>query len=378
MAKQTINTADLMHQTALLVAVDAPYNKTKNIEGYFEEFLNLVKTNGSRYVSLHHIKLRTIDPSYFITKGKLEELKKICDDLPIDFVIFSDPLSPKQERNLEDYLGVDVIDRTNLILQIFEKAALSNEGKAQVAIAMLQHQKTRLAGKGVYLSQQAGVIGLRGGPGETLKERERRFIEDEVLKLKRQLESIQKSRDVQRKRRLSNKVPHICLIGYTNAGKSTILNTLTKSDVLAEDKLFATLDTTTRELYINSVKKGVISDTVGFIQQLPPKLIEAFKSTLDELQYANLLLQIIDATDINWEDHIKVVNDILKELKVEKDMLYVFNKCDLVEDLEAFERTIFRYEPNVLVSGTSKEGLAELIEYLDQWSPTGAEKVDEE
>lgn len=372
-----LETSALMHHTALLVAIDSPLNKTRDINGYFEEFLNLVKTNGTPYEIIHTIKLRSIDPSYFITKGKLEELKKVCDEHPTDFIIFSDTLSPKQERNLEDYLCRDVIDRTNLILQIFEKAALSSEGKAQVAIAMLEHQKTRLAGKGVYLSQQAGVIGLRGGPGETAKERERRFIENEILKLKRQLESIQRSRDVQRKQRLSRNIPHICLIGYTNAGKSTILNTLTKSDVLAENKLFATLDTTTRELYINGTKKGVISDTVGFIQQLPHQLIEAFKSTLDELHYASLLLHVVDATDTNWEDHITVVNTILKDLKINKQILYVFNKCDLLNNLVDFEKTIYRYQPNVLVSGTSKDGLEELIDFLDAWNKKSEEAVNE-
>lgn len=367
MAKQMINTADLMNPNTLLVAIDAPYNKTKNMQGYFDEFLNLVKTNGSPYKGIHYITLRSIDPSYFLTQGKLEELKKLCDELEIEVVVFSDTVNSKQERNLETYLNCDVVDRTSLILQIFEKAALSSEGKTQVAIAMLQHQKTRLAGKGIYLSQQAGVIGIRGGPGETAKERERRFIEKEILKLQKQLETIKKSRDVQRKRRLASNIPHICLVGYTNAGKSTILNTLTKSDVLAEDKLFATLDTTTRELFINGQKKGLLSDTVGFIQQLPPQLIEAFKSTLEELQYADLLLHVIDATDPNWQDHIKVVHDILDELTIDKKMLYVFNKCDLLEDIEDFEKKIFKYEPNVLVSATSKEGLEELITFIDEW-----------
>lgn len=363
-----INTADLMNPNVLLVAIDAPYNKTKNMQGYFDEFLNLVKTNDTAYEDIHYVTLRSIDPSYFLTQGKLEELKKICDDLEIEIVIFSDTLNSKQERNLETYLNCDVVDRTSLILQIFEKAALSSEGKTQVAIAMLQHQKTRLAGKGIYLSQQAGVIGIRGGPGETAKEREKRFIEKEILKLQKQLETIKKSRDVQRKRRLASNIPHICLVGYTNAGKSTILNTLTKSDVLAEDKLFATLDTTTRELFVNGQKKGLLSDTVGFIQQLPPQLIEAFKSTLEELEYADLLLHVIDSTDPNWQDHIKVVHDILAELTIDKQMLYVFNKCDLLDDIEDFEKKIFKYDPNVLVSGTSKEGLEELIAFLDEWN----------
>lgn len=258
-----------------------------------------------------------------------------------------------------------------------KKLHFQAKGKHKLLLLCLSIKRRVWLERVFYLSQQAGVIGLRGGPGETAKERERRFIENEILKLKRQLESIQRSRDVQRKQRLSRNIPHICLIGYTNAGKSTILNTLTKSDVLAENKLFATLDTTTRELYINGTKKGVISDTVGFIQQLPHQLIEAFKSTLDELHYASLLLHVVDATDTNWEDHITVVNTILKDLKINKQILYVFNKCDLLNNLVDFEKTIYRYQPNVLVSGTSKDGLEELIDFLDAWNKKSEEAVNE-
>ena len=353
--------------TTLLVGIDAPYNKTKHVAAYFDEFISLVKTSGVPYEETLFIHLRTIDPAYFLTKGKLHDLKKVCEDLEIEHVIFSDQLNSKQERNLTDFLNCRVTDRTGLILDIFEKAALSAEGKAQVTIAKMQYLKTRLAGKGAHLSQQAGAIGLRSGPGETLKETERRHIENTILKNKRHLATLQKTRALQRKQRLTNKVPHICLIGYTNAGKSTLLNLLTKSKVLAEDKLFATLDTTTRELYVNGQKKGVISDTVGFIQQLPHGLVEAFKSTLSELQYADLLLHVIDSSDPNWQEHIEVVHEILKDLGVHKDILYVFNKIDKLESLAAIEHQLFRYEPNVVISAQSKDGIEELIEYLDEW-----------
>lgn len=352
----------------LLLGIEAPYNNTKNIESYFEEFVSLAKSNKLVYDEVMFIKLREIDPATFLTKGKLEEVVKLCKEKNIDEVIISEPLTPMQERNLNDVLNCIVFDRTRLILEIFEKAALSAEGKTQVQIAMLQLKKSRLAGKGVFMSQQSGVIGGRG-LGETAKERETRHIENQILKLKRDLEKFQQARETQRKRRLLNHVPLICLIGYTNAGKSTILNTLTKSNVLAEDKLFATLDTTTRELYIESKKIGVLSDTVGFIQNLPHQLIEAFKSTLSELQYADLLLQVIDASDPNWQSHIKVVHTILMELNVEKDMLYVFNKIDKVDDAAAFEEALHKYEPYVLTNATSKEGLKNLIHYLKLWQP---------
>lgn len=354
------------HSPTLIIGIDAPYNKTVNIDSYYQEFLNLVRTNGTEYDQAVFIKLREIDPGYFLTKGKLQEVKEIVEKNNIKDVIISEPLSVQQERNLNDFLRCKIHDRTRLILEIFEKAAHTAEGKIQVAIAMLQFDKSRLAGQGIYLSQQAGQIGNRG-PGETLKERETRHIENAVLKMRRQLESLEKARATQRKRRLSSNLPLICLVGYTNAGKSTILNALTHSNVLAEDKLFATLDTTTRELYIDGKKKGLISDTVGFIQQLPHQLIEAFKSTLSELQYADLLLQVVDISDPNWEAQIKVVLNILAELEVDKPMLFVFNKADRIADLPALEQSLLRYQPHVIISAQSKEGLAPLTEFLRAW-----------
>lgn len=357
----------------LLVAVDAPYNKTTDMSAYFQEFVNLVHTNGLEYVDMVTFKLRTTDSATFLTKGHLETLAQLCRDKDIEEVIISEALTSQQERNLNNILGCPVFDRTQLILEIFEKAALSAEGKTQVQIAMLQHKKSRVAGKGIHFSQQAGGIGQRGGAGETAKEKELRHIEEHILKLKRHLEAIERARNTQRKRRLSSRVPHVCLIGYTNAGKSTILNALTKSDVAAEDKLFVTLDTTTRELYIHSEKVGVISDTVGFIQQLPHKLIEAFKSTLQELQYANLLLHVIDLSDKNWQAHIKVVHAILADLGVVTPMLYVFNKIDKLglenapEERAVLEQQLAQYQPHVLVSAQSKETLTPLTEYLHDW-----------
>lgn len=355
----------------LLLGIQAPYNKTTNIESYFEEFINLVRSNDIEYDVTHFIKLREIDSAYFISKGKLEELYDLCKEHDIDEVIVSEPLSPQQERNLSEFLHCNVFDRTQLILEIFEKSAHSAEGKTQVEIAMLQHSKSRLAGKGVHMGQQSGVAGFRGGFGETAKEKERRHIELSILNLKKQLEKIQQIRETQRKKRLGSKIPLICLIGYTNAGKSTILNLLTKSDVLAEDRLFATLDTTTRELYIEKKKIGLLSDTVGFIQLLPHNLIEAFKSTLSELDYANLLLQVIDISDSNWQYHVKVVNHVLKELNVEnKAMVYVFNKADKITITPELMTQLNAYQPHVIVSSISKNGIAPLVDYLKQQFPS--------
>jgi GTPase len=350
----------------LLIAIETPYNRSVDMRSYFEEFANLVKTNGIEYEEIIEVRLRSIDAGTFLTKGHLESIAALCEEKKIEEVIISEPLTALQERNLNKIFGCTIFDRTQLILEIFEKAALSAEGKTQVAIAMLQHKKSRVSGKGIHLAQQSGVKGMRAGAGETAKEKELRHIEEHILKFKRQLEKIQLARDTQRKQRLDRQIPHVCLIGYTNAGKSTILNALTKSDVLAADRPFVTLDTTTRELYINHEKKGVISDTVGFIQQLPHRLIEAFKSTLQELSYADLLIHVVDVSDKNWPAHIKVVHDILAELNVKTPMLYVFNKIDrLTTPLE--NSVLDSYQPHVITSAQSKNDLEPLIAFLDSW-----------
>jgi len=357
----------ILHKKTLLLGIHAPYNRIPNIEAYYEEFLHLVRTLDVEYDDVMYMKLRELDRAFFITRGKLQELTQYCQDNNIEQLIISEPLTAQQERNLEDMVEVDIIDRTKIILDIFEQAAYSAESKIQVEIAQLQYEKSRLAGKGIFLEQQRGVIGLRSGAGETLKERETRVIEKRISALKEKLKSVEKTRDTQRKRRLNAQVPHVCLIGYTNAGKSSLLNSLTKSDVLAENKLFATLDTTTRSLYVNSKQVGIISDTVGFIQLLPPHLIEAFKSTLKELQYADLLLHVIDVSDPLWQAHANVVNKILHELKIDKPILYVFNKIDKVELTPELEQEISSFDPHVTSSTISPGGLNQLKAYLGSW-----------
>lgn len=349
----------------LLVGVQTPGNHAQNIHTYYEEFVSLAKTLGLNDYETLWIKLRSIDNKYFFTTGKLEEIKIAFEASQATEIIISEPISGQQERNLQDYLDCRVFDRTRLILSIFEKAAISSEGKLQVEIAQLELLKTRLAGHGIHLEQQAGSIGVKG-PGETLKEETTRVLERKTLVAKRQLAQLAKVRETQRKRRLTQRIPQICLIGYTNAGKSTILNMLTNSEVLAEDKLFATLDTTTRQLFINHKKYGVISDTVGFIQNLPHQLIDAFKSTLSELDYADLLLHVVDMSNENWKSHMNVVFQTLHELNVKKEMLIVFNKTDLVTKEELNER-INSFDmpiPFVIVNALTKEGLDNLAQYI--------------
>ncbi len=358
----------IIHPKTLIVGVHTPFNTTKNIQSYFDEFKNLVESNGIEFDDIHLIRIRSIDPAYFLTKGKLEELIDLAKKHDSEEIIFSEPLSPQQERNLSQLLHCRVFDRTQLILEIFEKGAQTAEGKTQVELAFLQHRKSRLAGRGIHMSQQAGRIGTRG-PGETAKEKEQQHIERRMNKLRKELEQLAKTRQTQRKRRLAAGIPQMCLIGYTNAGKSSILNVLTRSKVLAEDRLFATLDTTTRELFIDSKKKGLISDTVGFIQQLPHHLIEAFKSTLTELHYAHLLLHVINIADPNWESHIQIVMEVLKELDVDKPILYVFNKADLLEDKELLESAVRKYQPHVFTSTITPNGLEPLVTFLKTWEP---------
>ncbi len=308
MAKKPTPTKPPRKKT-LIVGLEAPNNPISNIAAYFEEFKNLVRSSGRTYTDEMYVKLRAIDPLYYITKGKREDIQRHCQTHDINEVIISEPLSPGQERTLAELFNCPVIDRTGLILDIFARGAQSAAGKKQVALARLAYDKTRLAGRGIFMAQQAGGIGTRG-PGETAKEQETRLIARLTNQLKKDLAHLERIRHTQRKKRIQSQLPLLCLVGYTNTGKSTILNNLTASKVLAEDKLFATLDPATRQLYIDSQQIGLISDTVGFIQQLPHRLIEAFKSTLSELEHATLLLHVVDLSDPNWMDHIEVVNNV--------------------------------------------------------------------
>ncbi|MBP9765025.1 GTPase HflX [Candidatus Babeliales bacterium] len=370
MAKNELISTNFTKRT-LLIGVHTPYNKTDDIQAYYDEFINLAHTYGiTDYINVN-IKLREVDPGYFFTKGKLNDLKTMFDNDQFEQIIISDSLSAQQERNLNDMFDCPILDRTRLILAIFEKSAITSEGKLQVEIAKLQFGKTRVTGYGVHLDQQAGAIGVRGGPGETMKEATLRHISRSIETLKKHLAKIEKSRETQRKQRINHHVPQICLVGYTNAGKSTILNVLTHSNVLAKDQLFATLDTTTRQLNFTGKDIGVLSDTVGFIQQLPHQLIEAFKSTLAELSYASLLLVVIDISDNNWRSHIDVVLQTLDEINVDKDMLFVFNKIDKLDRAELQKRlsSFGFFAPYVAVSCIQPDGLAPLKKYLIKWKP---------
>lgn len=349
----------------LIVGVYTPNNQIGDAQYYYDEFLSLVHTLGLQYHETYFMKLRSPDNNMFLSKGKLAELTKFCTEHEIEMVYFSEPLSCIQERNLESAIGCTIADRSRIILEIFKKSAHSSEGKIQVEMAEINYFKTRIIGRGQDMAQQAGIHGGKG-PGETLKEDLRRHFEEKIRQARKRLETLERSRATQRKQRLMSNIPLVCIIGYTNAGKSSLLNRIAKGDVLAEDKLFATLDTTTRELFIDNKKYALISDTVGFISQLPHNLIAAFKSTLDELRYAKLLLHVVDVSNPAWKSQINVVKATLEDLDVHHPMVYVFNKIDRLtpEQLEKLQEEIADFQPQVLINTMNREGSEPLIAYL--------------
>lgn len=366
MATRVAESTKASQESTLIVCVYAPYNTSGSFEAYQEEFLSLVKTAGIEYQETYFCKIRTTLKAIFLTKGKLDDLVTLVAEKKYKRVIFSERLTPLQERNLEELMVVEVVDREQLILEIFKKSAHTAEGKIQVEMAEIEFMRTRLSGKGLECMQQSGLFGAKG-PGETLKEKMRRYFAQQIQVATKRLVILQKSRDMQRKQRLNSNIPLVAIVGYTNAGKSSLLNVMTKSTVLAENKLFATLDTTTRELFLNDTTKILLSDTVGFISQLPHQLIKAFRSTLDEIRYANLLIHVIDLHNPLWEDHIRVVKATLEDLEVDVPMINVFNKTDLIsperKDLLA-STMLDKYEPYVFAHTKSKEGIVELVEII--------------
>jgi len=361
--RELLDTAAHSNRTMLL-GVFTPETR-QSVAYYYEEFENLAKTAGIVPVHKLFTKIREFDPATFFTKGKLQEIIEAVKEHEITDVVVSAQLSQLQERNLQDMLGCTVFDRTQLILEIFCQAAQTAEGKIQVEMAMLQHLKTRLAGRGKEMAQQEGFVGATG-PGETQKEHLRRYYEGKLVQARKRLATLEKSRETQRKQRLKTGMPLVCLVGYTNAGKSSLLNALTKSDVLVEDKLFATLDTTTRELYLAPHKKILLSDTVGFISGLSHSLIEAFKSTLDELKYAQMLVHVIDVSNPAWREQVAIVKDTLKDLEVKAPVIYAANKIDLLsaEEREKVESDLFICQPFVFTSAKSKESMQQLLHYI--------------
>lgn len=329
-----------------------------------EELAQLAETAGAEVVGKFVQSRPKPDPVFFIGKGKVQELSLFAQQEDIDLCIFDDELSPAQQRNLERALGVRIIDRTGLILDIFAKRARTSEGKLQVELAQLQYMLPRIMGQGTSLSRLGGGIGTRG-PGETKLEVDRRRIRDRISFLEEQLRRMKGSRQQQQRARNKNEVKQVCLVGYTNAGKSTLLNTLTHSDIYAQDQLFATLDPTTRQLGLPDGSICTLTDTVGFIQRLPHQLVAAFKSTLEVVKDADLLVHVIDSSHELYQEQADAVYQVLRELEVtDKPILTVYNKVDRLRQHEGLRRRLEQTEDSLCVSAKTGEGIPELLETL--------------
>lgn len=304
----------------------------ENFDMSMEELASLAKTAGAEVVGVYTQKREKYDSKTFVGSGKLEEIAQMVDADEVSTVVVNNRLTPRQNVNLEEILGVKVIDRMQLILDIFAMRARSHEGKLQVHLAQLKYLLPRLVGQGIMLSRQAGGIGSRG-PGESQLELNRRSVRNQITDIERQLKVVEKNREVVREKRLESPIFKIGLIGYTNAGKSTIMNALTSKTQYEADELFATLDATTKSIHLTGNLQVTLTDTVGFIQDLPTELVTSFKSTLEESKNVDLLVHVIDASDPNHEEHEKTVLEIMKDLEMlDIPRLTLYNKADKVED----------------------------------------------
>lgn len=340
-------------EKALLIAVDTgEYDCSVSVQ----ELEELAKTAGAEVAAQMIQKREAPDAAAFVGRGRLDEITQYCENNDIDLIIADSELTPVQVRNIEDAAGVRVIDRTTLILDIFAGRARSKEGKLQVELAQLKYSLPRLTGKGTSLSRLGGGIGTRG-PGETKLETDRRHIRRRIQSLREELDRVEKRRIQQHERRKKNGVTSIAIVGYTNAGKSTLMNRLTDAGVLQEDKLFATLDPTARKLCLPDGQQVMVIDTVGFISRLPHQLVDAFRSTLEEATRADLILNVCDISDEECFNHIKTTNEILKSLFadgiVDKPVLNVFNKCDIAENLSG--------ATGIKISAKTGEGIDTLL-----------------
>jgi GTP-binding protein HflX len=358
--------------TVILVGVDFGDD---HFDGELQELGLLAQTAGYAVADRVACKRRAPDPALFVGSGKADEIKLLADATGAAEILFDQALSPAQQRNLERHMGRPVNDRTLLILEIFAQRARSHEGKLQVELAKLQYLSTRLVRRWSHLERQSGGIGMRGGPGETQIELDRRMIADAIKRTKERLEKVKKQRATQRRQRERRETLSISLVGYTNAGKSSLFNALVKARAYAADQLFATLDTTTRQLYLGPAGRSVsLSDTVGFIRNLPHGLVDAFAATLQEAADADLLLHVVDASNPDHPEQIESVMSVLRDIgAADVPQMLIFNKLDALpperlphktlDSMELHDRSVDR----IFVSAQNGTGLPELREHLAQW-----------
>ncbi|QQL49541.1 GTPase HflX [Mucilaginibacter ginkgonis] len=374
--KQKFYDTAVKQERAVLVGLITPDMTDEQSKEYLEELQFLAETAGAKTEKWFTQKLQRPERATFVGTGKLEEITAYVKSEEIDMVVFDDELSPSQLRNIENEIGVKILDRSNLILDIFAGRAQTAQAKSQVELAQLQYLLPRLTRLWTHLERQKGGIGMRG-PGESQIETDRRLILNKISLLKDRLKSIDRQNETQRKNR--HQLIRVALVGYTNVGKSTIMNMISKSEVFAENKLFATLDTTVRKVVIENLP-FLLSDTVGFIRKLPHHLVECFKSTLDEVREADILIHVVDVSHPNFEDQIRTVNETLKDLgAIDKQIITVFNKIDAYEPVqvhpgdEAHKLTIDEFQqswmaannsPAIFISALKKENVDEFRKML--------------
>ena len=352
------------HERALLIGLEKQGVSKWDLQDSLEELAELANSAGAEVVDTVTQKLQKPTAPYYIGKGKAEAIKHSFQDREITSVIFDDELSPAQGRNLENLLARKVLDRTQLILDIFAQRARSREGRLQIELAQLQYLLPRLTRMWDHLSRQTGGIGTRG-PGETQLEVDRRRVQERIARLERELEAVRKTRAVQRQGRKRHQWPVAAVVGYTNAGKSTLLNLLTGADVVAENRLFATLDPTTRSFVLPNKQRVLLTDTVGFLRKLPHTLIESFKATLEEVNEADLLIHIVDLSHPRVDDQMEAVEAVIKELDAfGKQTLIVFNKIDKLQNRELAETYVKRFPGSVAISARTGEGVNQLVQAL--------------